>query len=104
MKRFFSEDPENDPEFQFKDDDFENEYEDGEEEIVGYIDSSEILEVMQMDLAQTELNQHLLSKAMEIAKQNFWWRFKSTAYKMSEIEKIYHKLMDMTEDGEEKGT
>lgn len=102
MKRFFSEDPENDPEFQFQDDDFEDYEEDGE---VGYIDSNEILEVMQMDLAQTELNQHLISKAMEIAKQNFWWRFKNTAYKMAEIEKIYQRLVAMTEieDEEEKG-
>lgn len=103
MKRFFSEDPEDPEQFQFNDDNFE-EFNDDDEE-VGYIDSSEILEVMQMDLAQTELNQHLISKAMEIAKQNFWWRFKNTAYKMAEIEKIYRRLVSMTEteDEEEKG-
>jgi len=101
MKRFFSEDPDDPEQFQFDDDDF-GEDEDEEEEIVGYIDSTEILEVMQMDLAQTELNQHLVSKAMEIAKQSFWWRFKSTQSKLAEIESIYKKLITMTEDGEEE--
>jgi hypothetical protein len=32
-----------------------------------------IIDIMHVEIAQTELNQALLSKAMEIARQSWWW-------------------------------
>ena len=89
MKRYFGE--ESDDEEQYFDDE-DNLYEgadydpehDGQ---IAYMDSNDLVEMMHMDLAQTELNQHLLGKAIDLAQQSFFWRFKSTPSKLKEIKK-----------------
>ena len=70
---------------------------------MAYISTDDFVEIMHMDLAQTELNQHLLGKAIDIAQGSFFWRFRSTTSKMHTIKRIYNDLLDMTEDKEEKG-
>lgn len=95
MERFFNDDDDNAPEFQFQDDTFE----DGEEmmeEGIAYIDKNDLLEVMQLDLAQTQLSNNLLSKAIEIAEKTFFWRFRGAEYKMKQIEMIYIRLVQIT--------
>lgn len=96
MERFFNND-EGSNQF-FEDDDDENEEE--QEDAVAYVDQEGLLEVMQMDLAQNELNQDLLAKAISIAEKSLFWRFRSTKSKMKEIQEIYKELVDMTNEEE----
>lgn len=96
MERFYNN--EDDEQSQFEDDNFEDEYEEGEEAIA-YVDSDDLISMMNMEIAQSELNQHLLSQAIGIAKQSFFWRFRSTETKLKEIKKIYQELIEMTEEG-----
>lgn len=104
-KRYFGDDANNEDDEQFSFDSY-NEY-DGEdhdydeESNIAFIDSDGLVEIMHMDLAQSELNQHLLSKAIDVAKEGFFWRFKSNKKKLEEIKNIYSQLIQMTED--EKG-
>ena len=107
MKRFFNDDEENTPEFQFQDDTFEEDEEEIlEDGTIAYIDKHDLFEVMQLDLAQTQLSNNLLSKAVEIAEKSFFWKFQSAEYKMNQIELIYGRLVQITigivEEGEEK--
>lgn len=106
MERFFDNDPDDTPDAFHFDDDYGEDYEEDEEEMeaITYMTSTDgIAAMMQMDIAQSELNQHLLDKAMKIAQENFFWRFRSTSWKMKEIEAIYKQLLKMTEDDEEEG-
>lgn len=100
VKRYFGDESDDEDQFHFEDDMFDEE--EMEEGNVAYIDSDGLVEMMHMDLAQTELNQHLLSKAIDLAKQGFFWRFKSTATKLKEIKDIYRQLIRMTEDESEE--
>ncbi len=92
MERYFNNDDE--PDKFFEDDD------DDEEENVAYVDQDGLLEVMQMDLTQNELNQALLAQAISVAEKSFFWRFRSTSSKMKEINEIYKRLMQMTNEEE----
>ena len=103
MERFFNDEDENAPEFQFQDDTFEEEEEMLEDGAIAYIDKHDLLEVMQLDLAQTELSNNLLSKAVEIAEKSFFWRFRSAEYKMNQIELIYIRLVRITVGPVEEG-
>ena len=93
-ERFFN----NDEEEQY----FEEDGEEFDEEAVAFVDQDGLLGVMQMDLAQSELNQDLISKAISIASNSWFWRFKNTSSKMKEIGEIYKQLMDMTNDNEQE--
>lgn len=108
MERFYdNEDDDKDNESFFGSEDMYDEDDDLDHMTpVGFIDPNGMLEVMHMDLAQTELNQHLLSKAIEIAKSSWLWRFKDTQKRLEELEIIYRKLMSMTDDSndDEKST
>ena len=92
MERFFDNNDESEQFFE----------EDDEQEHVAYVDQDGLLEVMQMDLTQTELNQALLAKAIAIAEKSFFWRFRSTASKMREIHEIYMTFYEMTKEEEEE--
>ena len=93
MERFYNGDDNQDDE---KDPYYGSESEgEAEAEVIGYMDQKGILDVMHMDLAQSELNQNLLSQALEIASSSWFWSFKNTAKKMTEIETIYQKLFSM---------
>lgn len=104
MERFYDNDPEKDDEEPFfdsnDDDDDDEELEEGE--AVAIIDQQGIIDVMGLDLAQTELNQQLLGKAIEIAKQSWFWYFKSAEARMDEIEAIYKRLVKLTEDSKDE--
>lgn len=99
MDRFYNNDPE--PEFPFDDED-EDEEMDRENPTTLYIDEDSLIEAMHMDLAQSELNHHLIGKAIEIASNSFFWRFKSTKTRMKDIEEIYRTLLRITEEEEEE--
>jgi uncharacterized protein with gpF-like domain len=103
MERFYENDPddEKEPFFGDNDEDDDDDVIDEESDAVAFIDQQGIIDVMNMDLAQTELNQHLLSQAIEIAKQSWFWGFKSTDSRMKEIETIYKRLLKLTEEVEE---
>jgi hypothetical protein len=101
VKRYFGEDPEEEKQFNFEDGIYDEDEDEEGEENVAYMTTDDFMGMMQMDLAQTELNQHLLGKAIEIAQQSFFWRFRSTAWKMQTIKRIYRDLVEMTEDEEE---
>jgi hypothetical protein len=102
-KRYFGNEDDDD-QFHFENefDDGYEEFEEGEEEHVAYIDSEGLVNMMHMDLAQSELNQHILGKAIELAQQSFFWRFKSMPSKLKEIKKVYRQLIRMTEEEEEE--
>lgn len=102
MERFYNEEDDEDEKNAFfgpnSNDDEDDE--DLDEEVVGYIDKQGIIDVMNMDLVQTKLNQHLLSKAIEIAKSNWFWFTKTNEQKMEEIDSIFNKLCKIIDDYE----
>jgi hypothetical protein len=97
MERFYNEDEdeEKNPFFGSDSDD-----EELDEEVVSYISKQGIIDVMNMDLVQTKLNQHLLSKAIEIAKSNWFWFLKTNNQKVKEINVIFNKLANIIDDFE----
>lgn len=92
MKRYFNDEPDDEQEPFFDGDDDEGD--DGENVIID-IDA----EMMDYDLTRIELNQMLISKAIEIAQKSWFWRFKKSSTKTQEIEKIYHTLNRLVTDG-----
>ena len=108
MERFYNEDENEedkdsffDPESEEQDDDDDDDDDDEEEEVVGYIDQQGIIDVMNMDLAQTKLDQNILNKAIEISKSNWLWYFKGVEQKIKEIEKTFYKLNTIMSNYEE---
>lgn len=100
MERFYNNNDEHDDEkesFFGSEDDDNFDDEDAVDEAIGFIDQQSILEVMQMDLTQSELNQNLLAKAIEFAKSKWFWSFKSNESRLKEIEMIYKRFSEMTE-------
>ena len=60
-------------------------------------------QMAQLDLAQFELNQHLLHLALQLAEKSFFWRFYKIQTKLNIISKIYKNLNDLIiEEVEEK--
>jgi len=57
---------------------------------------------MQLDIAEQQLNQELMNRAIKIAKQSWFWSFKSIEKKMSKIELIYNHLKRILERDEEE--
>lgn len=103
MERFYNDDDQdNEDKEPFFDSEDDDDYEDDEssEDVVGYIDQQGILDVMQMDLAQTKLNQSLLNKAVDIAKNSWFWSFKKIETRINEIELVYRRLSALTEEVE----
>lgn len=96
MERFYDDDEE--PIFGSNDDDDIDDEDDDDDDEIEFIDQQGIIDVMHVDLAQIELNQHLLGKAIEIAQRSWFWRFKSHERKMDEIEKIYQRLLQITDN------
>ena len=101
MDRFYGDEQDNEkPYFEFEDnlDDVEGEMMEGE--AIAYI-QPDLVQIMQLQLAQNELKQHLVNKALEIAEQSFFWRFKTAMQKMDELELIYIRLKIMTQETED---
>jgi hypothetical protein len=100
MKRFYDYDPydsENDKnEFEFDD----NEEMDEDEGEIRYIEPDQLLEALHMNMSQINPDSDLMNTAVQIAENSFLWRFRSSDYKLKEIEKIFKKLTQITEDVE----
>lgn len=100
MERFFENDPEREHKFfeSLNEDELLNEL---DEEGISFIDPEGIMQVMNIDLAHSELKHHLISKAVEICEKNFFWKFKGINTKMREIHTVYEWLRLITEDEDE---
>jgi len=107
MDRFYNEDPENEKPFfgSYKDDDNDDDdddddddYDDLEQETIAFIQSPDLVQVMQVGLAQDELTHKIIKMAVKIAKNHWLWRFKSATSKSKEITIVYQSLVMMTEN------
>lgn len=95
MERYYSDDDDekDEPFFDTDDDD-----DDGDgEETIAYIDNDDMITVMQMELARTELNQKLLDRAILLAEKAWFWQFRSNEYKTKQISRIYQNFLSLTE-------
>lgn len=99
MDRFYSDDENEKPYFESEEEEFGEDFD--MEDVVSYVQSPELIQLMQIELAHNDQKQHLLNKAVEIAEKGFFWRFKSTLAKMQEIELIYQSLRIITGENEE---
>lgn len=93
MKRFFDNDPD--------DQNFLSENEEDEPqlqaEFTAFINPEDFMNVMSMDIAQTQLNQQLLVVAADLARKSDWlWIFRSTAHQEEKIERMYFKLIEIS--------
>ena len=100
MERFFENDPEREQKFfdSLNDDEMMDEM---NNEGIAYIDPEGVMQVMNIDLAHSELKHHLISKAVEICEKNIFWRFKKVKTKMREIHTVYEWLKLMTEEDDD---
>lgn len=103
MDRFYNEDSENEKPFfgshdDDDDDDDEDDLYDMEEDTIAFIQSQDLVDVMQVGIAQDGLKHSLLDKAIKIAEAHWFWRFKSSVSKMKEIAIIYESLVMITAD------
>lgn len=80
--------------YEEKDDDDEG---DDEKEDGVFIDQDQLMDAMGMDLAKVELNHDLLDKAIKIASANWFWKFRSTSYKIKQIDSVYQHLQEITQ-------
>lgn len=94
MKRYYEN--EDDDEFLYGEDGHFGDP-DGQQTFNGFVDQQDIMNVMQFDLSQIELNQYVLDKAVEIAASSFWWKFKSAAKRLEEINLIAVGLIKIIE-------
>lgn len=99
MERYYDNNSEDDAEPFFGESEEENN--DEIEEAI-FVDSNNIVEMLHIELAQTELNQQLMAQAVEIAKQSWFWCFKSAQTRMNEIEMIYKRLLTIADDEKEE--
>ena len=95
VDRFYN-DPENEKPFFGNHDD--DELYEMEEDTIAFIQSPDIIDIMQANIAQEELKHKLLNKAIKIAKSNWFWTFKSAASKASDIAILYKTFDIITED------
>jgi len=77
----------------FEDDEFDDDFDD---------DTASYIEVAQIDLANTAINQKLLAQAIHIAQSGFFWKFRKIETKLNKIKEIYNFLMGVLEHEEEK--
>lgn len=90
MKRFYFNDDDDD-EFNI----YDEEAELSDEEMAtayAFIDEGDLAQAMRIELAEVELDQDLMDKAINIARQSWFWSFKSNEKKMRDIEFIYQNL------------
>lgn len=109
MERFYDNDPDKERKPFFgsnynggNDDDDDNDDFDDDEEGIPFIDQQGMFDIMQMELARSELNQQLVSKAIDLAKQSWFWRFKSSKAKLQEIQMIYKEFVILCNTKENK--
>lgn len=97
MERFY--DNEDEEEYQ---DPYYEEEESEDDEVVSYMDSQGIIDVMQMDLDQSKINLDVLEKSINTLKQSFFWRFKNQEKKIKEIKKLYQEFLNLIYEIEEE--
>lgn len=104
VDRFYNEDPENEKPFFGGSDDDDDDDDDNddmyelEQDTIAFIQSPDIIDIMQANIAQEELRHKLLNKAIKIAKDNIFWCFKSAAAKASDIAILYKTFEMVTDD------
>lgn len=94
MERFFDNDPDNEKNFY----DSLNDDDDDDMDEMSYIDHEGVMQVMNIQLAQSELKHFLVGKAIKICEASFFWRFKSIDSKMKDIQTVYEWLQLITEE------
>jgi hypothetical protein len=90
MKRFFNYDEE--PEEHFFGIEGEQFFGEDDEIISAYIDKEDIISVMNMDIAESELNHNLLMQAIKVSEKSMFWKFLPEKYKVENIKSVYDKL------------
>ena len=107
MKRFFNNE---EPDENFFNLEEEEEYifgDEDEEIISAYIDKQDLINVMNIDIAESELNQNLLAQAIKISERNILWKFLSNKTKIKSLQTTYDELKkiistEMVENLDEK--
>lgn len=83
--------------YQNDDDDQESFFDSGDDhDVENFVGQDGIIDVMHVELAQTELNHQLLDRAMALAKQSWLWYFRSAESRLKEVERIYVRLSGLT--------
>ncbi len=81
---------------------FENDDDDFDEDIFDSIPSEEnrreIIEAINIDLAQASLEQGLLAEASKIAEKDWLWKFRKPETKLIIIKKIYGELAKILDE------
>jgi hypothetical protein len=73
---------------------FENDDPEKENEFFSALNGEDIFE----EINEKEINQHLISKAIQICEKGFLWKFKSIEKKMYQINVVYEWLKLITEN------
>lgn len=61
-------------------------------------DQDMVLPLKSLEHFKQEVKNSILSMAINICQQSWWWRWKSTKKKLSEISHVYFKLRQLTQD------
>jgi hypothetical protein len=92
----------NEEEFQPNDDFYEPENEENEEEhSLSEQEYAEFLQQMQIQLAESDLNQKLLSKSIRVLEKSFFWRFRLMETKLRLIARVYKSLQKLISEKDE---
>lgn len=78
-----------------EDDDDDDLEEDDEDDDYIDVDTDDLVNAMKMDLVEMHLNQRVLDRAIEVAKSDWFWYFKSPVKKSRIISKIYKQLINL---------
>lgn len=98
MERYYNDDSDKDQEPFFGSGDDNDEDPEETEEALAFMQRQNVIDVMQIELAQIELNQKLLAQAVAIAEQEWLWWMRGVGYKTAQIEAVYKRLVQITED------
>ena len=98
-------DDEYDDHDEFKDDEFEKMDNNSKDEIFytedeynDLLDENIELKKDQLFIAQKELNEKILSKAISVCSKSIFWYFKSYKEKTKEIKTVYIKFLEIIEE------
>lgn len=107
MDRFYNEESENEkPFFESQDnydeidddDDDDDDIYDLEEDTISLMQNQNLIDIMQLNLDRKRFKYKLIKKSIEIAKQNWFWKFRNASSKIQEIAIIFKTLMLLHED------
>lgn len=72
-----------------------NPYDDGDEEEQVGIDKEKLIEAIHLNLAEVQARQELLDRAILLAKDTWFWRFRSRSYQNAAIRQIFLELLEL---------